>query len=147
MKQSLSILALFITTLVLVIAAVIFAFFYPDLLRWYLDLRMMPSDRFVPLLVIGYGCIACGLAGLALLIGMLSNIRAQRIFVQSNARLLGWMSACCLAIALLTGIGTVYYPPFVIFVIAALFLFFVLRVVGSVFARAVALKDENDMTI
>ena len=61
--------------------------------------------------------------------------------------LLGWLSLCCILISIITAVAAVWYFPCVIIAFAAGFLFLILRVVRNVFAAAVEIKTENDMTI
>ena len=122
-------------------------FFYPSVLRWYFTFRRMSENAWIPLLTVGYGCITAALAALAFLIRLLKNIKTDIIFTTSNIRLLSGLSYCCLTVTGLSVIGTFFYPPLCILIVASFFLFLILRVIGSVFISAAAIKDENDMTI
>lgn len=78
---------------------------------------------------------------------LLNNISRGEVFVQVNVRCLRIISWCCFGAAAVFLASSLYSTSWVVLTVAALFGGLVLRVVKNVFAAAVALKDEHDLTI
>ena len=78
---------------------------------------------------------------------MLSNISRDRIFVAPNVRCLRVISWCCFASSLIFLASSFYSISWLVLAVMAAFGGLILRVVKNVFAAAVALKDEHDLTI
>ena len=94
-----------------------------------------------------YICAVVAVGALLFLLWLLCRIAAGNVFDRRNVALLGWLSTCCLLISIITAVAVAWYFPCIIIAFAAGFLFLILRVVRHVFAAAVELKAENDMTI
>lgn len=78
---------------------------------------------------------------------MLLNIGHGEVFEKKNVQILRRLSWYCIAAGGICLVSMLYYPPFLMFAIAAFFIGLILRVVKNVFAEAVRLKEENDYTI
>ena len=79
---------------------------------------------------------------------LLKNITADRVFVPENVRYLRRISWCCIAAAAVTAAGAVIeWPSLVLITAAAGFMALIVRIVKNVFERAIAMKDELDLTI
>ena len=70
-----------------------------------------------------------------------------RVFTRKNVRFLSVISWCCLAVFLVTGFFGVKYVPLFIITLAMGVVGILVRVVQSVMDAAVALREENDLTI
>ncbi len=148
MKKSLRSVALSRIITVILLAVVILCFLLlPVIMRAYFHYRQMPSDIFIPLLVLCYCCSLCAIGALLKLWALLSRIFKGILFDVKNTLLLRDLSVFCIIISIITTIGTVWYLPCIIIAVAAGFLFLILRVLQTVFVAACELKDENDMTI
>jgi len=92
------------------------------------------------------GCIpAAGLlVSLHLLLRRISN---GDVFVRENTACLRYMSWCCYAGALICLISAIYYLPWATIGIAAAFMGLVMRVIKNVFAKAISLQDDAELTI
>ena len=78
---------------------------------------------------------------------LLPRIRRGQVFVASNVRCLRIISWCCFGAAAVFLGSSFYSTSWVVLTVAAAFGGLILRVVKNVFAAAVALKDEHDLTI
>ena len=94
-----------------------------------------------------YFCCPAGWAALGSLLKILHNLRAGRVFVQQNVKLLRLLSWCFVFVALVSFASIYWLPSLLIVGIAAAFLGLILRVVKNVIAQAMQLREENDLTI
>ncbi|MBQ8741546.1 MAG: DUF2975 domain-containing protein [Clostridia bacterium] len=94
-----------------------------------------------------YPCAAFAYATLYSLIKLLFNIKKDEIFINSNVKYLRRISWCCFAVAVITLIGGVFYLPFLFVAVAAAFVGLMLRIVKNVMQNAVAISEENELTI
>ena len=94
-----------------------------------------------------YTCVPFAYITLYSLIRLLFHIKNDDIFIKENVQYLRRISWCCLAVALITGVGGTQYVPFLFVAIAAAFMGLLLRVVKNVMQSAVIIKTENELTI
>lgn len=79
---------------------------------------------------------------------LLRNIRAGQVFIAENIRRLRRISWCCTAAAAVClAAGILEWPSVCIIALAAGFMALIVRIVKNVFERAIAMKDELDLTI
>ena len=78
---------------------------------------------------------------------LLDNISKERVFVEENVRCLRIISWCCFVASVVFLASSFYSVSWMVLCVAAAFGGLILRVVKNVFAAAVALKDEHDLTI
>lgn len=84
---------------------------------------------------------------LAQLFTLLKNIGRDEVFTKSNVNLLRYISWCCFAGAIITFASGFYYVPWFFVAAAAGFVGLIVRVVKNVIAKAVIIKEENDLTV
>ena len=84
---------------------------------------------------------------LVLLYRLLQRIGSGRVFVRENAACLRYISWCCFIGAAISLLSTLYYVPWIALGTAAAFMGLVIRVIKNVFAEAIALQDDSDLTI
>ncbi|MBP3412541.1 MAG: DUF2975 domain-containing protein [Oscillospiraceae bacterium] len=125
-------------------ALIIFA---PRLVELYSLFRGLPVVVGKCILAAFYFCSVPAAVALFCLWRLLWNIRCGLIFVPKNARLLSVISWCCLEVSLLTLAACYHYLPFGLVSVAMLFVFLIVRVVGSCMVVGTALKEENSLTI
>ena len=94
-----------------------------------------------------YPCAVFGYVTLYSLFRLLFHIRKDEIFISANVQYLRCISWCCFAVALITLVGGVFYIPFAFAAVPAAFVGLMLRVVKNVMESAVAIKEENELTI
>lgn len=121
---------------------------WPWLLRWLIQCRAPDLASSYPLLltVLYAATIPAGLI-LFSLNRLLQNIQNAQVFVEGNVHLLHRISICNLLLALVFGLGALSYFGLCLLSAGCLFTGLILQVVADVFARAVALQQENDYTI
>lgn len=95
---------------------------------------------FYPSAVLGY-------ITLYSLIRLLFNIKNEQIFTEKNVKYLRRISWCCITVAVITLISGFFYIPYSFIAVAAGFIGLMLRVVKNAFQNAVALREENELTI
>ena len=84
---------------------------------------------------------------LVLLYRLLQRIGSGRVFVKENAACLRYISWCCFIGAMISLVSMLYYIPWIALGIAAAFMGLVIRVIKNVFAEAIALQEDTDLTI
>ena len=94
-----------------------------------------------------YPCAVFAYLTLYSLLRLLFHIKKDEIFISANVQYLRCISWCCFAVAAITLIGGVFYIPFSVVAVAAAFVGLMLRVVKNVMENAVAIKEENELTI
>ncbi len=81
------------------------------------------------------------------LIRLLFNIKNDHIFIENNIKYLRRISWSCIAVAVITLISGIFYIPYLFMAVAAGFVGIMLRVVKNAFQSAIALREENELTI
>lgn len=110
---------------------------------YYLEKR---PDVAQPLMVTLLGSCVVALVALLCLDRLLRNIQKSQVFISENVVLLRRISWCCFGVALIL-LVSYYYLFFMVAGVAAAFIGLILRVVKNVIEEAIALKNENDLTI
>ena len=129
------------------IAVAALAVAMPWLVRWYVEFRRIRESGRIAILAAFYGCLPFALAALICLLRLLLNIRRERVFSEVNSRLMAVISWCCAAVAAVTLGAFRWYPPLIFITLSMAFLFLIVRVVRNCFIAAIALKEENALTI
>lgn len=119
----------------------------PFLLRWYRDFRNLNTSAHVAIMVAFYICALFTGFALGKLEKLLRNIFADKIFIRENARHIRAIAWCCGLVSLVCLPAAVFYLPLIFMVIIMAFLCLVVSVVACVLENAVALREENDLTI
>ena len=119
----------------------------PFLLRWYCTYTRLPMSTFYVLIIGFYCCAVFILSALYAMEHLLRNILDAQIFTSSNVRFLHRIKRCCGMISLICLPAAIFYPPLWFMVIIMAFLFLVIWVVAQVMDAAVAIREENDLTI
>lgn len=78
---------------------------------------------------------------------LLNNLSHGKVFVAVNVRCLRILSWCCFAAAVVFFFSGFYSTSWIVIFVAASFGGLILRVVKNVFAAAVSLQNESDLTI
>lgn len=102
---------------------------------------------YVPLLITLYSLVPPAVAAVISLDRLLCNIRRGQPFIAQNVTLLRVLSWCCFAVAVLFVWFSCMKPFGFTVVFAAAFFGVILRVVKNCFQQAVALREENDLTV
>lgn len=128
-------------------AAVALAIAMPWLLDWYVQYRHLRETGRIALQVAFYGCLPFALTALLCLWRLLRNIQQEKVFLEANSRLIAVVSWCCAAVAAVTLGACRWYPPLGFITVSMAFLFLIVRVVRNCFIAAIALREENALTI
>ena len=131
--------------MILLVACLVFA---PWLVNRLLSISTPARDagQTLFLVTLYIGSVPAALL-LAFLYALLHKISSGQVFISENVSYLRYISWCLFIGALLCIASTFYYIPWFSLGIAAAFIGLVIRVVKNVFAKAVELQDESDLTI
>ena len=140
-KLSLAAVGFFLLT------AVGLAIAMPWLVKWYVEYRQIHAPGGLAILIAYYACLPFALTALICLWKLLRNIIGERVFLEVNSRLMAVVSWCCVGVALVTLASFRWYPPLIFITLSMAFLFLIVRVVRNCFIAAIALKEENDLTV
>ena len=121
-------------------------FMVPFIARWY-DMYSNKESIFIQFTVLVYLAMIPAAVILFLLNKLLSNISKEKVFVDENVGCLRIISYCCFVIALLSGVMAYWRLLAIVLVLAFSFIGLLLRVLKNVFEQAVALREENDLTV
>ena len=140
-KLSLGAVALFFAAALALAAAM------PWLLDWYVRYRQLRDAGRIAIQVGFYGCLPFVLTALVCLWRLLRNIQREKVFLEENSRMMAALSWCCAGVAAVTLGAFRWYPPLIFITVSMAFLFLIVRVVRNCFIAAIALKEENALTI
>ena len=147
-KQTIAKVTLWVNRVVAAVVAVLI-FTLPRVLRWYAGLlNYTPIERDFKAFVVAFWC--CAVVILFALWNMeklMRNILRQEIFIRDNVQLVRRVQWCCGSVALICLVATYFVLPALLFTAIMGFLCLAVSVVASVLDAAVALREENDLTI
>lgn len=134
-----------------VVAAVVLALIFalPALMKWYAGLLgFTPPTRDMWAIVAAFYCCAIFILGaLWNMEKLMRSILRQDVFIPENVKRVRRVQWCCGIVALICLAATCFVLPMLLFAAIMGFLCLVVSVVASVLAAAVALREENDLTI
>ncbi len=136
-----------IVTIILAALFVCLIFTAPPVFRWFSEITDRGSRPYNTLIITFYACCLPAAAALILLMKLLLNIKAGRIFVPDNVNLLRYLSWCCFVVVPITAAGGFYYISLFVLTAAAAFMGLILRVLKNIMAAATEIKAENDFTV
>lgn len=129
------------------LAVLVLIFFFPRLLEWYQGLRPLGLHGAAAVFFGFYLCVPVVLYALWCIDRLVSNVLAEKIFIQANVRYIRRIRWCCAGVSLICLPAAFFYQPLIFMVVIMAFLALVVSVVKNVIAAAVALQEENDLTI
>lgn len=122
-------------------------FLAPWICRWYVGLRGMSGEIYTAILAAFYCCTIPAAVALLSLLTLVRNIYRADAFSRRNSVLMSLISYCCLLVALITAVAGYWYLPMLLVTAAMGFLFLIVRIVRGCFVTALALQEENELTI
>ena len=128
-------------------AVAVLAFCMPALLRWYASVRLLVPGASEAIMAAYYICCPVVLYALWTIEKLMGNILADRVFVEDNVRFIRRLRWCCLGVSAVCLPAALRYPPLIFLAVIMAFQSLNVSVVKSVFAAAVELREENDLTI
>lgn len=94
-----------------------------------------------------YACAAPVLLALWNMDRLLGNILREELFTAENVRRIRAIRWCCLAVSLICLCAAFGFPSLLFLGVIMAFLCLVVNVVGQVMKAAVAIREENDLTV
>ena len=148
MKTTLNLtrLTLWITRLVALVIAV-FLFVLPPLLNWYCTLRNISIVPKTMITIAFYVSVVPITLALWQFDALLRNLLKDKVFLKENVRRIRIIQWCCFAVSLICLPAALFYYPLIFLVVIMGFLSLVVAVVCRVMDEAVAIREENDLTI
>lgn len=125
----------------------ILLFTLPALLTWYSSVRSLNALERTALTAAFYSCAVVIAAALWQIDGLLRNILKEQVFLRENVRRIRIVQWCCGIVGLICIPAACCYYPLIFLVVIMGFLSLVVSVVTSVMEAAVAIREENDLTI
>ena len=126
---------------------VILIFCLPALLNWYIQVRAMTEAAKSGLTAAFYVCVGIILFALWNVDFLLGSILQDEVFTRENVTRIRRICYCCGCVGLVCIPATVAYLPLIFLVIIMGFLCLTVSVVANVMEAAVAIREENDLTI
>ena len=99
------------------------------------------------LVIVTYAAVPAGWGAIYCLFRLLFNIRKETVFDVKNVTLLNVLSLLCIYVGLISAAGAMKFVVFALISAAAFFVGLMVRVVSIIIAKAIEIKEENDMTI
>ncbi|MBR4726574.1 MAG: DUF2975 domain-containing protein [Clostridia bacterium] len=151
MKRHASAMVSLIICIICAAALLVLLFTMPDFFRWfYLMMHGQAgyAGSVVRTVVVAFYCCApFAAAALAMMIVILRNVLRDQLFIRQNVTCFRWISWCCYAVMVITGVGTAYYFSLLVVAFTMGVVGTLLRVVKNMVQAAVELQEENDLTI
>ena len=119
----------------------------PYFLLWYRSPYPQPQYSNHAITIAYYTSAVFALLALWSMDKLLRNILSGKVFTQSNVRCIRRVQLSCGMISLICLPAAMIYLPLIFIVIIMAFLFLVVWVVAQVMDSAVAIREENDLTI
>ncbi len=134
---------------IVMVVVVALIFTLPVLHRWYAGLLGydLPRKDMIGLWVSYVGSAVCILVALWSMEKLMQNMLSHKIFLRENVRLVRRIQWCCGFVALICLAASLFALPTVLMAAVMGFLCLVVSVVACVLDGAVALREENDLTI
>ena len=119
----------------------------PMILNWYSNFRTLTGGEYMAITAAFYCCTVVIAIALFTLEKLLQSILSQSVFTAENVKRIRRIRWCCAGVSLICLPAAFIYMPLFFLVIIMGFLSLVVHVVAQVMAAAVALREENDLTI
>ena len=132
---------------VLALGITVLLFTLPLILDWYTARRVFNQTGCTALTISFYPCALVTYFALWQFDRLLNNVLHARVFVKENVNRLRMIRWCCAAVSLICLPAALFYVPLIFMVVIMGFLCLALTVVVQVMKAAVAIREENDLTI
>ena len=119
----------------------------PFILTWYSSIRTLSATEYAAILIAFYICAVVTGVALYKMDQLLRNILLEEVFVRKNVRHIRCIQWCCGLVSLICLPASFFYLPLIFMVIIMAFLCLVISVVVKTMEAAVAIREENDLTI
>ncbi len=122
-------------------------FLLPSLLNWYTSIRSLQAQEEMAITIAFYICAGIIYIALWQMDALLRSIRVGQVFTNRNVSRIRAVQWCCAGVSLVCLPAALIYYPLVFLVVIMGFLCLVVSVVCRVMAAAVAIREENDLTV
>ena len=123
----------------------VFMFWCYPVAKWAVG----PSGRTATIAAVIAFYVSCPAAWTALIgiIKILKNILNDKVFTDETVKILRLLSWCCAFVSFVSFVAVFFYKVFFVFALGAGLMMLILRVLKNVMAKAVEIKNENELTI
>ena len=121
--------------------------FLPAVIRWYCQYRLMTQAEQMAVTVAFYCCSVVIFVALWNMDRLLGSIVTGQVFIRDNVARIRRIQWCCGIVSLICVPASFAYMPLVFLVVIMAFLCLCVGVVSCVMDAAVAIREENDLTI
>lgn len=132
---------------VLILTGIVLLFTMPALLRWLEKIYLFNPLESIVLFAGFYVCAPFGFWGLWNVERLLGNIQKGDVFVSANVTCLRRIRLCCGLVSALCIVPSYFCPTLFCLVLIMGFLMLMINVVCQVMKAAVAIREENDLTV
>ena len=129
----------------LIIAVLIFTL--PAIIDWYCTFRVLQHTERTAITIAFYCCVLVVGAALWNMDRLLLSILDEQVFIRKNVIRIRRIQWCCGLVSLICIPAAVAYMPLIFMVVIMGFLCLAVSVVACVIDAAVAIREENDLTI
>lgn len=119
----------------------------PYLVNWFISINPTKEYNYYLLLITLWCCAVPAFIALMTLIKLLKNLSNEQVFIQDNANYIRLLSWCCFSVCIVFFVLATQHYLAIVFVIIVAFMGLILRVIKNVFAHAIEIKTENDLTV
>ena len=126
---------------------VLLVFCLPALLDWYVQFRTMTDLAKAAVTAAFYACVVIIFFALWNVETLLASILQGDVFTRENVSRIRRICVCCGGVGLVCIPAAAAYLPLIFLVIIMGFLCLMVSVVAHVMDAAVAIREENDLTI
>lgn len=119
----------------------------PFILFWYSHIRTLTATEYFAILIAFYICAVITGVALWKMDQLLRNILQDNVFIRKNVRHIRCIQWCCALVSLVCLPACFFYLPLVFMTVIMAFLSLVISVVVKTMEAAVAIREENDLTI
>ena len=119
----------------------------PFILFWYSHIRTLTTAEYLAIMIAFYICAVITGVALWKMEQLLRNILQEEVFVRKNVRHIRCIQWCCALVSHVCLPACFFYLPLVFMVVIMAFLSLVISVVVKTMEAAVAIREENDLTI
>ena len=120
----------------------------PKIVNWFTFYSVnADTSDYIFFLITIYAGGAAALVMLVSLISLLKNIYQEQVFIRNNIKLLKIISISCFVGSIIALSSAFYYPAWGVIGIGGFFMALIIWVVKNVIAKAVIIKEEQDLTI
>lgn len=129
------------------LAVTVLLFSLPAIIDWYCNFRVLAQAEQTAITVAFYACALVIFTALWNMDRLLDAILKEQVFIRKNVTRIRRIQWCCGLVSLICIPASFAYLPLIFLVVIMAFLCLTVSVVTCVMDAAVAIREENDLTI